>query len=95
MVDCHVSHWPYVSLSQECNFYNFNTIFSILDNDACNNKAFMERMNEITKQNRKTEGFIRKGKAGGYKEEMSQEFIKKFESWMKEMSGITSGFNKN
>jgi hypothetical protein len=52
----------------------------------------MERMNEITKKNRKPEGFIRKGKAGGYKDEMSQQMIEKFETWMNEAAKMTSGF---
>jgi NAD/NADP transhydrogenase alpha subunit len=28
--------------------------------------------------------FMRKGKAGGYKEEMSEEYIKKFDEWIQE-----------
>lgn len=39
-------------------------------------------MNEITKNDRKPEGFIRKGKIGNFKEEMSVEFIEKFDQWM-------------
>jgi hypothetical protein len=42
----------------------------------------MERMNEINKTNRKTEGFIRKGKPGGFKDEMPEKFIQKFDQWM-------------
>jgi hypothetical protein len=30
------------------------------------------------------ENFIRRGKAGGYKEEMSEEYAKRFDNWMKE-----------
>lgn len=41
-------------------------------------------MNEIEKTNRKTEGFIRKGKVGGFKEEMPEQFIIKFDKWMSE-----------
>ena len=43
----------------------------------------MERMNEVNNTKRKTEGFIRKGKSGGYKEEMPTEFIQKFNEFMK------------
>lgn len=54
---------------------------SMKGNDACNNKGFMERMNKITNSDKKPEGFIRKGKVGNFKEEMSAEFIKKFDEW--------------
>lgn len=41
-------------------------------------------MNKINKTNRETDGFIRKGKAGGFKDEMPQNFILKFDEWMAE-----------
>lgn len=41
----------------------------------------MEGLNQITGHNEPTDTFIRKGIAGGYKDEMSTEYIKKFDEW--------------
>lgn len=38
-------------------------------------------------------GHARQGTSGGYKNEMSQEFIEKFDKWMNEK--LQSGYKKN
>lgn len=46
----------------------------------------------MTNADIKTDDFIRKGKIGGYKDEMSEEYIEKFNKWMEQDSQIQTGF---
>lgn len=41
----------------------------------------MEVLNERAGHNEPTDTFIRKGVVGGYKDDMSPEYIKKFDEW--------------
>ncbi|CRL02069.1 CLUMA_CG015599, isoform A [Clunio marinus] len=63
-------------------------------NKACNNTLFFEKVNEIYKKRTDTDKFIRRGKAGGYKDEMSQEYIEKFDKWMEKRNDVKTGFPK-
>lgn len=41
----------------------------------------MELFNQLSGDNEPTDTFIRKGVVGGYQEEMSPEYVKKFDEW--------------
>lgn len=56
----------------------------IPENPKTNLMEFMEIINEKAGQNLPTDMFIRKGVAGGYVDEMSSEYIKKFNEWFAE-----------
>lgn len=43
---------------------------------------YMELFNQLAGHQEPTNIFIRKGKVGGHKDEMSEEYIKKFDEWM-------------
>jgi hypothetical protein len=43
---------------------------------------YMKLFNQLAGHNERTDIFIRKGKAGGYKDDMSEEWVKKFDDWM-------------
>lgn len=45
---------------------------------------YMELFNQLSGDKQPTNTFIRKGVAGGYKDDMSEEYIKKFDDWMAE-----------
>jgi hypothetical protein len=50
-------------------------------------------LRKITGATHEFAGHARKGNSGGYKAEMSQEFIDKFDKWMSEK--LEGGFVKN
>ena len=64
-----------------------------LANTACNNKLYLEKVNAIKNLRNTTDDFIRRGKTGGYKNEMSEEYIKKFEKWIAEEDKLESWFS--
>lgn len=64
------------------------------DNNACNNKLYFEKINEMTKQTKVTDDFIRRGKIGGYKDEMTNETIEKFDKWIAEEGQLKTGFQR-
>jgi hypothetical protein len=39
-------------------------------------------------------GIIRKGKIGGYRDEMCEEYVKKFDIWMAESNDLKQGYVK-
>lgn len=45
-------------------------------------KEYMELFNKLAGHAEPTDIFIRKGVAGGYKDEMSEEWAQKFDDWM-------------
>lgn len=45
-------------------------------------KQQFEAANEMLGQNENPDNFIRRGKVGGHKEDMSEEFAKRFDEWM-------------
>jgi hypothetical protein len=49
-----------------------------------NMKNYMELFNQLSGDNEPTDIFIRKGVVGGHKDEMSADYIKKFDDWMAE-----------
>jgi hypothetical protein len=61
-------------------------------NKACNNELYFEKVNQLTKQKTNTDDFIRRGKIGGFKEEMPPELIEEFEKWMEEEDFLEAGF---
>lgn len=63
-----------------------------LDNRGCNNEEYFRKVNEMTKQTTTTNDFIRRGKIGGFRDEMPVEYIEKFDKWMAEESEIEAGF---
>jgi hypothetical protein len=44
----------------------------------------MEELNNMTGHSEPTDNFIRKGVVGGYRDDMSAEYIKKFDDWIAE-----------
>lgn len=46
----------------------------------------------MTKQKTTTDDFIRRGKIGGYKDEMSDKCIAKFDKWLNDEAHLDSGF---
>lgn len=61
-------------------------------NAACNNQHLYEKANAIMKLTSKTDDFIRKGKIGGYKEEMPQDYIERFDAWIAQEVQLSPGF---
>lgn len=45
---------------------------------------YMELFNQLAGHQERTDIFIRKGVVGGHKDEMSPEYIKKFNDWVAE-----------
>ncbi len=56
--------------------------FENMKKNPYTNQSDMLDLSESTIEDRTI--FMRKGKAGGYKEEMSEEYIKKFDRWIEE-----------
>lgn len=55
----------------------------ILGNKSCNNEFLLKQVDSIVKKEcHDVNRFIRKGKVGGYKDEMSEEYVVKFDKWM-------------
>jgi Sulfotransferase domain len=72
---------------------NVSTFFFFKANKACNNELYFEKINRLTKQKTNTDDFIRRGKIGGFKDEMPQEFINKFDKWMEKEKDLVTGFD--
>lgn len=71
---------------------NVSNFFFLKANKACNNELYFEKINQLTKQRTNTDDFIRRGKIGGFKDEMPQKFIDKFDKWMEEEKDLVAGF---
>lgn len=65
----------------------------LLENPATNNISYFENLNKFTDQNSVTNDFIRRGKIGGYIDEMTEEDIKRFDSWIAEERLLSTGFS--
>lgn len=61
--------------------YNF---FITSENPLTNMKMYWEEFNKTMGRYENPDNFIRKGKVGGYKEFMSDEYAKKFDAWLNE-----------
>lgn len=61
-----------------------NKLNNISENPNTNMRYYMEMFNQMTGHNEDPENFIRRGKAGGYTEDMSEEYAKRFDAWMAE-----------
>lgn len=46
----------------------------------------------MSKQKTETDDFIRRGKIGGYKDEMPKDLIAKFDEWIAEETQLKAGF---
>jgi hypothetical protein len=53
---------------------------------------YLDLLNNLTGENRPTDTFVRKGKAGGYKDEMSEEYAEKFDAWIADGKNLRQGF---
>lgn len=65
-----------------------------LVNKGCNNELYFRKVNEMMKQKTNTDDFIRRGKIGGFKDEMPAEWIVKFDKWLAEEDELDAGFPK-
>jgi hypothetical protein len=88
-------HLKFENMQSERNWIylngNLNEILKSLENERTNNKSFFEApdLYEDCKENFQ---FIRKGVVGGYKTEMPQEYIDRFDQWMAEGENLNQGF---
>lgn len=63
-------------------------------NKGCNNELYFTNVNEMMKQKTNTDDFIRRGKIGGFKDEMLAEWIEKFDKWLAEEDELEAGFQR-
>jgi hypothetical protein len=77
-------HLKFDSMKRKCaqNFWEKCYYLLFTENNACNNKPYMEKMDH--KEVRDMNCFIRKGVVGGYKNELSNESIEKLDKWIEE-----------
>jgi hypothetical protein len=52
----------------------------------------MKFFNTLFSDDRPTDTFIRKGKIGGFKDEMSEEYAARFDAWYAEGKHLKQGF---
>ncbi|KAL7015953.1 hypothetical protein ACKWTF_016747 [Chironomus riparius] len=74
-----------VKLMEHLSFKN------IKENKGFNNESFLKKIRDDTGATQEIAGHARKGKSGGFKSEMSQEYIDKFDKWMAEK--LETGYN--
>lgn len=74
------------------NLLNKKICYNLKDNSATNNKKLFENIRALKKQTDTSSNFIRKGKIGGYREEMSQELIDRFNEWNLQSDKLNQGY---
>jgi Sulfotransferase domain len=71
---------------------NFCFCFFFSENSSTNAKHMFKVCNVIAGEERPVDEFIRKGKKGSYRDEMSEEYVVKFDEWMADGARLKQGF---
>lgn len=67
------------------NLESYLTFSNMKNVKSLNLEEYYQKMQEVQKRSVSKNEFLRKGETGGYRSEMSEETIKKFDDWSREM----------